>query len=90
MDWKVFAATFGAIFLAELADKTQVVGIGMSARSGKPASVFLGSVCAYAVVTVLSVLIGATLGKYLKPDIVRYAGATVFVVIGIVMFTGKL
>ena len=80
----------GVIFLAELADKTQVVGIGMSAKSETPASVFPGSVCAYAVVTVLSVLIGARLGRYLKPDMVRYAGATIFVVIGIVMFLGKL
>lgn len=39
MDWKIFLATFSAIFLAELADKTQLVGIGMSAKSGKPLTV---------------------------------------------------
>jgi putative Ca2+/H+ antiporter (TMEM165/GDT1 family) len=36
MDWKVFFVTFGAVFLAELADKTQLVGVGMSAKTGKP------------------------------------------------------
>jgi putative Ca2+/H+ antiporter (TMEM165/GDT1 family) len=31
MDLKIFFAAFSAIFPAELADKTQLVGIGMSA-----------------------------------------------------------
>ena len=90
MDWKIFFATFSAIFLAELADKTQLVGIGMSAKSGKPLTVWFGSVSAYIVVTALSVLIGAMLGKYIKPELVRYAGASIFVVIGILMFFGKI
>ncbi len=90
MDWKVFLATFSAIFVAELADKTQLVGIGMTAKSGKPLSVWVGSVSAYMVVTILSVLIGAMLGKYIKPELVRYSGASIFVIIGLLMFFGKI
>ena len=90
MDWKIFLATFGAIFLAELADKTQIVGIGMSAKSGKPLAVWLGSISAYIIVTAISVLIGATLGKYIKPEIVKYCGASLFVIIGLLMFLGKI
>lgn len=90
MDWKIFVATFTAIFFAELADKTQLVGIGMSAKSGKPIAVWLGSVCAYILVTAISVLIGATLGKYIKPELIRYGGALLFVLIGILMFLGKI
>ena len=90
MDWKVFLATFTAIFFAELADKTQLVGIGMSAKSGKPLSVWLGSVGAYIVVTAISVVIGASLGTLLKPELIRYCGASLFVVIGILMFLGKI
>ncbi|MFC1752974.1 TMEM165/GDT1 family protein [Thermoproteota archaeon] len=90
MDWKIFFATFSAIFLAELADKTQLVGIGMSAKSGKPLIVWLGSVSAYIIVTALSVFIGAALGKYLKPEFIRYCGASIFVLIGILMFWGKI
>jgi len=72
MDWRIFWATFTAVFFAELADKTQLVGIGMSAKSGKPLTVWLGSALAYIIVTAISVLIGATLGKYIKPELIRY------------------
>ena len=90
MDWKIFLATFSAIFMAELADKTQLVGIGLSAKSGKPFTVWLGSVSAYIIVTALSVLIGTMFGKYLRPDLIRYVGASIFVLIGILMFVGKI
>jgi len=90
MDWKIFLATFGAVFLAELADKTQLVGIGMSAKSGKPLTVWFGSVAAYVIVTAVTVLIGATLGKYIKPDLIRYVGASLFMLIGALMFLGKI
>ena len=90
MDWKIFFATFAAIFFAELADKTQLVGISMSAKSGKPLTVWLGSISAYIIVTAFSVLIGATLGKYIKPEIIRYVGASLFVIIGMLMFFGKI
>jgi len=85
MDWKVFVATFGAVFFAELADKTQLVGIGMAAKSGKPVSVWLGSVSAYIIVTVISVFLGAIMAKFIKPEMIRYIGASMFIIIGALM-----
>ncbi|MCM8797418.1 MAG: TMEM165/GDT1 family protein [Candidatus Omnitrophica bacterium] len=82
MDWKVFLATFAAVFVAELADKTQFVGIAMTVKSGKPFAVLVGSVCAYALVTLISVLIGTFLGKYIKPELVRYSAALLFIILG--------
>ncbi len=90
MDLKIFLATFGAIFLAELADKTQLVGIGMSAKSGKPWSVFLGSVSAYVIITAISVIIGAIVAKHVKPSIIRYSSATLFILIGAMMLFKKI
>jgi putative Ca2+/H+ antiporter (TMEM165/GDT1 family) len=90
MDWKVFLATFSAIFAAELADKTQLVGIGMSAQSGKPLAVLLGSIAAYIVVTAISVLIGAMAGKYIRPEVIKYCGAALFIIIGILILSGKI
>jgi len=90
MDWKIFLTTFGAVFFAELADKTQLVGIGMSAKSGKPLAVWMGSVSAYIIITAATVLIGATLGKFIKPELIRYCGASLFIIIGLLMFWGKI
>jgi len=85
MDWKIFLATFGAVFFAELADKTQMVGIGMAAKTGKPISVWLGSVSAYVIVTIISVFLGAILAKFIKPELIRYIGASLFIIIGFLM-----
>ena len=85
MDWKVFVATFGAVFFAELADKTQLVGIGMAAKTGKPISVWLGSVSAYIIVTVISVFLGAIMAKFIRPELIRYFGASMFILIGFLM-----
>jgi putative Ca2+/H+ antiporter (TMEM165/GDT1 family) len=90
MDWKIFFATFGAIFFAELADKTQLVGIGMAAKSGKPVSVWIGSVSAYVIVTAFSVLLGAFLSKHINPGIIKYTGGAIFIIVGILMISGKI
>ena len=90
MDWRIFLTSFTAIFFAELLDKTQVVGMTLTAKSGRPLSVWLGSVCAYAIVTVLSVLLGVIFKAYIKPELIRYVGGFLFIVIGGLMFLGKL
>lgn len=90
MDLKIFTSTFAAVFFAELADKTQFIGIGMSMKSRKPLEVWLGSVLAYMIITAITVLIGSILGKYLKPELLRYIGASLFFIIGILMFVGKI
>lgn len=87
MDWKIIFATFGAVFLAELADKTQLVGIGMAAKSGKPFNVLFGSVAAYILVTLVSVFLGTLAAKFVKPELIRYLGACLFIIIGVLMLT---
>ncbi len=90
MDWKIFAATFAAVFVAELADKTQLVGITMASKSGKPISVWLGSVSAYIVITAVSVFLGAIAGKHIKPELLRSVGALLFIIIGLLIFFEKI
>ncbi len=90
MDWKVFFASFGVVFMAELGDKTQLAGLNLAAKSKMPFLVFLGSVLAYAVVTFITVMIGDTLTKFIRPEHIRYGAASLFIIIGILIFSGKL
>lgn len=90
MDLKVVFSAFVAVFAAEMADKTQMVGLGLSSKTGRPGSVFVGSVAAYALITAISVLLGAWLGKALKPEYLRYGGGALFVLMGLLMWAGKI
>ncbi len=90
MDWKVFFATFGTVFLAELGDKTQLAGLTLAAESGNPFLVFLGSVSAYAVITLVTVFIGDSLSKFIRPEYIKYGAASLFIIVGLLMFSGKL
>jgi putative Ca2+/H+ antiporter (TMEM165/GDT1 family) len=90
MDWKIFFTTFSAIFLAELADKTQLVGITLSAKSGRPLMVFCGSISAYILVTLISVIIGSALANYIKPEVIKAIGGAIFVGMGVLILLGKI
>jgi putative Ca2+/H+ antiporter (TMEM165/GDT1 family) len=90
MDPKVFITTFAAVFIAELADKTQLVGINMSASSGKPLTVWTASVAAYMGITAVSVLLGGFLAERIDPALTGYFAGSLFIIIGILMITGKI
>lgn len=90
MDWKIFLATFGTIFLAELGDKTQLAAISMVAKSKAPLTVFLGSVGAFAIVTLIGVLFGEALVKFLPENYIHIGAGVLFVVIGALILSGKL
>ena len=90
MDWRIAVTTFSAIFVAELADKTQLVSISLAAKSGKPWIVWSASVFAYMLVTLMSVFIGFAFGQYLQPQVLRMCGAVIFIAMGIFILTGKL
>ncbi len=90
MDWKIFFATFSTIFLAELGDKTQIAALCMSTRSKSWITVFVASVLGFALVTIITVLLGKIMAKYIQPDFIRYAGAVSFIIIGVLMLCGKV
>ncbi len=90
MDFRVFTAAFTAIALAELADKTQLIGLSLSARTSRPFSVWAGSVAAYMIVTAITVVAGSMLSRFIRPELTRYGGAVIFMAIGILMLMGRL
>ncbi|MBN1794170.1 MAG: TMEM165/GDT1 family protein [Candidatus Omnitrophica bacterium] len=90
MDWKVCVATFTTIFLAELGDKTQIANLCLAAQSRSSFSVFIASVLAFGVVTFITVSLGGILCRVLRPEYIKYGAAALFIVIGILMFAGKV
>ena len=61
----IFLTSFTTIFIAELGDKTQLATLMLSAESGKPMIVFLGSSFAL----LCSSIVGVLIGKWLSTKI---------------------
>jgi len=89
MDWRVFLTTFGVIFLAEMGDKTQLAAMTMAAESKKPWAVFLAAALSLAAVSAIGVGIGSLLGNYLPLIWIKRGAAVAFILIGVLILTGK-
>jgi putative Ca2+/H+ antiporter (TMEM165/GDT1 family) len=90
LKWTAFWTTFGTLFLAEMGDKTQLAVITIAAQTRSPLSVFLGAALALALVSLIGVVVGSALGKYLPEDLLRKLAASAFIIIGVLMLWGKL
>jgi putative Ca2+/H+ antiporter (TMEM165/GDT1 family) len=90
MDWKVLTTTFGALFLAELGDKTQLACVLMASKTGKPWTVFLGASLALILVTLLGCSLAAIIARHVPADIVKRVAAVGFVAIGVLLYFDKL
>ena len=64
----IFFTTFTTIFIAELGDKTQIATLMLSAESGEPIIVFLGSSLALISSSIVGVLIGKWVSKKISPS----------------------
>ena len=90
MDWRVLLTTFGVIFLAEMGDKTQLAAMTMAAQTQRPWAVLIGASLALACVSAIGVLVGGTLGHYLPIVWIKRAAAVAFIVIALLILTGKI
>ena len=90
MDWKLLATTFGALFVAELGDKTQLACVMLAAESRKTWTVFLGSSLALVMVSLLGVLFAELICNFIPPEIVKKVSAAGFIVVGALIFLDKL
>ncbi len=89
MDWRVFFTTFGLLFLAELGDKTQLAVISLASSEKSPLSVFVGAVLALAMVTLVGVLVGNNLDRWIPKEVVHRGAGILFIILGIFMFLQK-
>lgn len=84
MDWKLFASTFVAIFLAEIGDKTQLATLTLAAGGTSRWMVFAGAALALVATTAIAVLVGEGLTRVVPAIWLRRGAGVIFIVLGLI------
>ena len=79
----IFITTFTTIFIAELGDKTQIATLMLSAESGRPLIVFIGSSLALISSSLVGVLIGKWLSNKISPSKCAFFTGLLMIIVGI-------
>jgi putative Ca2+/H+ antiporter (TMEM165/GDT1 family) len=90
MDLKLILGTMITLFIAELGDKTMFAVISASSKTQKPLEIFIGAVLGLAIVTALGATFGNFLTTIIPKDYIEKLAASIFIIIGILMFLGKI
>ncbi len=89
MDWKLFASTFVAIFVAEMGDKTQIATLSLSASGTSKWLVFFAAALALVAASAIAVLAGAAVSKVIPPIWLQRGAGVIFIVLGVLYLVGK-
>lgn len=88
--WKSIFSAFLLVFLAELGDKTQLSTIMLSAKSHSIWYTFIGSALALVLSSFLGAISGSFIHKYIPSFYIQLCSGIAFVIIGIMLISGKL
>ena len=83
----ILITTFSTIFLAELADKTQLATLMLSAQSGRPLIIFIGAALALISTSLLGVLIGRWIANNLPRQRFTVLSGIIMLCLGIYLMT---
>lgn len=87
---KSLLLAFGIIFLAELGDKTQLAILAMRSKGLSGWGLFIGSMLAFTVLTAIAILFGGWLQTRIPAEVIQKIAAGSFMIIGLLMWFGKL
>ena len=83
MDWKILATVFASVFVAEMADKTQLVTMLFAAdKAVSKWLVFAGSASALVLTSAIGVLAGTMLAQIVSVKMMSIIAGGGFIVIG--------
>ena len=83
MEWKLLLTVFGAVFVAELADKTQLVTMLFAAdKEVSKWTVFFGSASALVLTSAIGVLAGTLLAQFVNVKVMSVIAGSGFILIG--------
>ncbi len=83
MDFKIFLGAFITIFMAEFLDKTQLAVMAASASTKSPVSIFAGAASALVLSTILAVIFGSVIQKFIPQQYVNGSAGVIFIIIGV-------
>ncbi|QOJ78766.1 TMEM165/GDT1 family protein [Infirmifilum lucidum] len=83
-------ATFTALLLSELGDKTQLATIAVALASGNPHATLIGGVLGYLAANAMSVLVSSRVSRRVSLDVLGKASGALFVALGIVVVLSAL
>ena len=87
---KTLLLAFGTIFLAELGDKTQLAILAMKSKGLSGWGLFVGAMLAFTILTAIAILFGGWLQTKVPADVIQKIAAGSFMIIGVLMWFGKL
>jgi len=88
MDLKLFFSTFALIFLAEMGDKTQLATLSMAAGAKSRWVVFAGAATGLVLTSLLAVLGGEVVSRWVPITWIRRGAGLLFLVLGALYLMG--
>lgn len=79
---KQFFSVFGLVFLAELADKTQLTVFGLASNQDRRWVVFVAASLALTASTLLAVMVGETVQRWIPQSVLSRSVGVLFLVLG--------
>jgi putative Ca2+/H+ antiporter (TMEM165/GDT1 family) len=87
---KTIGTAFILVFLAELGDKTQLSTMLLASKSSSIWFVFIGSALALVLSSLIGVMAGSVLQKYIPASYIHTCSGIAFLIIGVLLIWGKL
>ena len=81
--WKAILTPFGTVFLAELGDKTQLATLALTTQAKSKLAVFLGSASALVATSLIAVIAGSFVAKYIPPHLLQRGAGALFLILGV-------
>lgn len=83
MEWKLLVTVFVSVFVAEMADKTQLVTLLYAANQEvSKLTVFVAASAALILTSAIGVLVGSIVSEIISPKVMTTIAGTGFIIIG--------
>ena len=82
--------SFLMVFAAEWGDLTQLATAALVAQTGQPLPVAVGAIAALWSVSLLAVVAGSQLGRYVHPKFLKWASVAVFAAVGLLVLLSAI